>query len=102
MSKLPEVSSKIREIIDPQLVLNNEILKEVMVKFEKQIKKGLKKATHSTSEIKCFVTYVQDLPNGTEIGKVKLRKLSELNNLSNLFFFSFLHSTWAEQTFEFF
>lgn len=29
-----------------------------------EIERGLKKSTHSTADIKCFVTYVQDLPNG--------------------------------------
>lgn len=69
MSNLPEVSHKVRELIDPQLVLNNKILMEVMLKFEREIKKGLRKATQPTAETKCFVTYVQDLPNGTERGK---------------------------------
>ena len=69
MSNLPEVSEKVRQLIDPQLVLDNEKLTQMMIKFEKEVKKGLKKSTHSSSEIKCFVTYVQDLPNGTEQGK---------------------------------
>lgn len=37
--------------------------------FLKEINKGLKKETHDAAKIKCFVTYVQDLPNGTERGK---------------------------------
>lgn len=72
MNNLPEVSHLVQEMIDPQLCLSNETLNQVMISFERQIKKGLKKSTHNTSEIKCFVTYVQDLPNGTERGKVKL------------------------------
>lgn len=71
MSDLPEISLKVREMIDPQLSLNNETLNQVMINFERQIKKGLKKSTHNTSEIKCFITYVQDMPNGTERGKVR-------------------------------
>lgn len=80
MSSLPEVSPQVHEEIDHQLVLSNETLKEVMIKFEQQIKKGLKKSTHNTSEIKCFVTYVTDLPNGTERGKV-IRKLCDFKEL---------------------
>lgn len=66
---LPEVSVKVRELIDPQLVLDNKTLMDVMIKFERQVKKGLRVSSHSSSEVKCFVTYVQDLPNGTERGK---------------------------------
>ncbi|CRL03949.1 CLUMA_CG017070, isoform A [Clunio marinus] len=69
MSKLPSVSSNIKKIVDPKFSLDNETLKEVMVKFEREIKKGLKRSTHSSAETKCFVTFVQDLPNGTERGK---------------------------------
>lgn len=35
-----------------------------MSKFLHEIENGLKKRTHATADIKCFVTYVQDLPNG--------------------------------------
>lgn len=33
------------------------------------INRGLKKETHDQATVKCFVTYVQDLPKGTEQGK---------------------------------
>lgn len=66
---ISKVSSQIRKVIDPQLILDNCKLSEVMVKFECEIEKGLKKATQSSSEVKCFVTYVQNLPNGTERGQ---------------------------------
>lgn len=69
MNRLPEVSVEVREAIDPQLALDNKQLMDVMIKFEREVKKGLKKATHSTAEVKCFVTYVQDLPDGNERGK---------------------------------
>lgn len=35
-----------------------------MSRFLKEIEKGLKKDTHPKADVKCFVTYVQDLPNG--------------------------------------
>lgn len=35
-----------------------------MRRFLIEIDRGLKKATHDEANIKCFVTYVQDLPNG--------------------------------------
>ena len=66
---IPAVSMKVRKVIDHELVLDNKQLVEVMTKFEREIRKGLKKSTHSSSEVKCFVTYVQNLPNGTERGQ---------------------------------
>lgn len=66
---IPSVSSKIRRVIDPELVLDNKKLTEVMTKYEREIRKGLSESTHSSSEVKCFVTYVQNLPNGTERGQ---------------------------------
>ena len=68
MSNIVQVSPKIREILDPELILSNAKLNDVMIRFEKEIRRGLKKETHKCSEVKCFVTYVQDLPNGN--GKV--------------------------------
>ena len=38
-----------------------------MTRFLKEIQLGLKKETHAKADIKCFVTYVQDLPNGKGI-----------------------------------
>lgn len=69
MNKIPEVLQSVHKAIDSDLKLDNKKLQEVMIKFEREIKKGLRRATHSVSEVKCFVTYVQDLPNGTERGK---------------------------------
>lgn len=66
---LPEVSQKVRDVVGKELVLDNKAFKNIMVKFEREIKKGLRKATHDEAETKCFVTYVQNLPNGTETGK---------------------------------
>lgn len=66
---LPSVSEKLHEVIDEELSLTNEKLKEVMRKCEQEIQKGLKRATHQTAEIKCFVTHVQELPNGEEQGR---------------------------------
>lgn len=43
--------------------------KQFMKTFRHQIQSGLKRKTHSEAEVKCFVTYVQDLPNGRESGK---------------------------------
>lgn len=36
-----------------------------MKRFIEDVEKGLTKKGHDNSAVKCFVTYVQDLPNGT-------------------------------------
>lgn len=63
------VPQKVRDLIDSDFVLDKDKLVDVMIKFERQIRKGLAKTTHADSEIKCFVTYVQNLPTGKEMGK---------------------------------
>lgn len=61
MSQLPDVSLNVRELIDSELIIDDATLMEVMIKFEREINKGLKKATQASAEIKCFVTYVEGL-----------------------------------------
>lgn len=63
------VPQKVCDLIDSDFVLDKAKLVDVMIKFEREIRKGLAKATHVDSEIKCFVTYVQNLPTGKEMGK---------------------------------
>jgi hexokinase len=46
------------------LILSDKDIEELMRKFLIEIKAGLGKATHKDADIKCWVTYVQDLPNG--------------------------------------
>ncbi|XP_060845114.1 hexokinase type 2-like [Rhopalosiphum padi] len=50
-------------------ILSNEQLTTLMKDMDKSIRNGLGKETNSSSVVKCYVTYVQDLPNGTERGK---------------------------------
>jgi hexokinase len=47
-----------------ELILDDKSMKEIMKRFLHEIQLGLKKETHPKADIKCFVTYVQDLPNG--------------------------------------
>ncbi|XP_054264515.1 hexokinase type 2 isoform X2 [Macrosteles quadrilineatus] len=63
-----DVSPKIREQCK-DLLLSDEQLREVMAKLLEAIKKGLGKNTHKDATVKCWTTYVQDLPNGKERGK---------------------------------
>ncbi|XP_011254733.1 hexokinase type 2 isoform X2 [Camponotus floridanus] len=50
------------------LVLSDDQLQLVMQKLTDEINAGLSRTTHDDSVVKCFTTYVQDLPNGTENG----------------------------------
>jgi hexokinase len=59
---------KLRELIDESFALDKSQLESIMKKFDEQIEQGLKKSTHASSEIKCFITYVQNLPKGDEHG----------------------------------
>ncbi|KAL5237765.1 hypothetical protein ACI65C_005175 [Semiaphis heraclei] len=51
------------------LMLSNEQLFALMNDMDKAIRNGLGKETNPSSVVKCYITYVQDLPNGTERGK---------------------------------
>lgn len=58
------ISFQIREKCK-DLVLTDAQIKKIMTIFLDEIHKGLAKKTHDEAIVKCFVTYVQDLPNGT-------------------------------------
>lgn len=60
----PLIREKCRDMI-----LDNDTLKKIGVIFLDNVKRGLGKQTHPSAIVKCFPTYVQDLPNGTETGK---------------------------------
>ncbi|XP_076240204.1 hexokinase A isoform X1 [Calliopsis andreniformis] len=64
---VPSVSNEIRDICK-DLVLSDDQLRMVMQKLDHDIHKGLSKETHDEAIVKCFTTYVQDLPDGTEKG----------------------------------
>jgi hexokinase len=52
--------------------LDEKTLREIMTKFLAEVERGLHKETHPHADIKCFVTYVQDLPNGKGDNKEEL------------------------------
>ncbi|XP_046685104.1 hexokinase type 2 isoform X4 [Homalodisca vitripennis] len=51
------------------LILSDETLHQVRDKMLDAIKLGLAKSTNKDASVKCFTTFVQDLPNGKERGK---------------------------------
>ncbi|XP_076631471.1 hexokinase A isoform X1 [Colletes latitarsis] len=61
------ITDEIKDICK-DLVLSDDQLRLVMEKLNGEINKGLSKQTHESAIVKCFTTYVQDLPNGTESG----------------------------------
>ena len=50
-------------------MLNNDHIHVLEQKMRDSIKQGLTKEGHATSSVKCFPTYVRELPNGKENGK---------------------------------
>ncbi|KAK9303723.1 hypothetical protein QLX08_004717 [Tetragonisca angustula] len=65
--KWEHIDEKIRDICK-ELILTDDQLRMVMQKLDDEMNKGLSKATHDDAIVKCFPTYVQDLPDGSEKG----------------------------------
>ncbi|XP_064102419.1 hexokinase type 2-like isoform X4 [Macrobrachium nipponense] len=61
-------ASLVREICE-ELILSQENLKEVCDVLHEELNKGLGKDTNPEATIKCFPTYVRELPNGKEKGR---------------------------------
>ena len=51
------------------LIINNDHISQMEQRMRAAIEKGLNKDTHQFASVKCFPTYVRDLPTGTEYGK---------------------------------
>lgn len=61
-----------------------------MQKLTDEINRGLSRETHEDAIVKCFTTYVQDLPNGTGKRGIALIKLIVIQSHSRkycLYFF---------------
>lgn len=63
------------------LQLTDKQIKEIMSRLHKDLVKGLGKDTHDKAVVKCFITYIQDLPNGrgTKLHTQYLFKLHQIN-----------------------
>lgn len=62
------VHYKIREECEVFHITDKQI-REIMNRLHNDLLKGLGKDTHEKSIVKCWITYIQDLPNGKERGK---------------------------------
>ena len=51
------------------LIINNDHISQMEQRLRAAIEKGLNSETHPYASVKCFPTYVRDLPCGTEMGK---------------------------------
>ncbi|CAH4033798.1 hexokinase type 2 isoform X3 [Pieris brassicae] len=49
--------------------MSDKQIREIMSRLHNDLLKGLAKDTHANSIVKCWITYIQDLPNGKERGK---------------------------------
>lgn len=65
------VNSRRRKIEDycRDLVINNDHISQMEQRLRAAIEKGLDKKTHDQASVKCFPTYVRELPSGHECGK---------------------------------
>lgn len=61
-------TDSVREECKP-FVVSDDQLKKVMKVFLEEIHKGLNKQTKANASVKCFNTYIQDLPTGKETGQ---------------------------------
>uniref|UniRef100_A0A1A9WH76 Phosphotransferase n=1 Tax=Glossina brevipalpis TaxID=37001 RepID=A0A1A9WH76_9MUSC len=64
-----EANHKIVQDFCKPFVLDDLTCQQISDVFLAEIKKGLCKYTHARSDIKCYPTYVEKLPNGCERGK---------------------------------
>lgn len=68
----PNLLSRRRRLIEDcirDLQLNNDHIHVVEQKMRDAVKMGLSKDEHEAASVKCFPTFVRELPNGNEQGK---------------------------------
>lgn len=63
---MADVSPEVEEVCQ-DLILTNCQLRRFKEKLHADILKGLSKKTHPNAVVKCYITYVQDLPSGNGI-----------------------------------
>jgi len=72
VSFMPKTRTNNRRQIEDycrDLVLDNDHISRMEKGLREAIEKGLDKKTHETATVKCFPTYVRELPSGYEVGK---------------------------------
>jgi len=69
--KPTSITDKRRQIEDlcRDLVINNDHISQMEQKLRQAIDKGLDASSHSSATVKCFPTFVNQLPSGHEVGR---------------------------------
>eukprot|EP00093_Oithona_nana_P007400 07400.XXX_253757_251816_1 [CDS] Oithona nana genome sequencing. len=68
----PKIISETRRMIEDlcrDLIVNNDHIHVVEQRLRVAINEGLSKANHGEATVKCFPTYVNELPTGNETGR---------------------------------
>ncbi len=68
----PHILSLRRRLIEDcvrDLTLNNDHIHIVEQRMRQSIEQGLSDLGHPSASVKCFPTYVRQLPNGREVGR---------------------------------
>lgn len=50
-----------------ELVLDGKTTEELMSRILVEVNRGLSKKTNAKADVRCYITYIQDLPNGKGI-----------------------------------
>ncbi|CAF1075251.1 unnamed protein product [Adineta ricciae] len=74
----PELNDQIEKVMD-SLKITDDQLVHIMHILEEEMTAGLSPATHKQATVKMFPTYVRNIPNGTEVGKVLALDLGGTN-----------------------
>lgn len=69
---------QIEKVLEP-LRLDDEKLRQIMQVLEQEMESGLSPATHKSSVVKMFPTYVRNIANGDESGTVLALDLGGTN-----------------------
>jgi len=74
----PESNDQIEKVLE-SLRLDDEKLRHVMQLLEQEMDAGLSPATHKNADVKMFPTYVRNIADGSETGKVLALDLGGTN-----------------------
>ncbi|CAF1104645.1 unnamed protein product [Rotaria sordida] len=74
----PELNDQIKKVVDSLKITDDQLI-NIMQILEEEMNTGLSSSTHNQATVKMFPSYVQNVPNGTEIGQVLALDLGGTN-----------------------
>jgi len=77
--RIEKMTDRNLEELMKDFILTESQTQEIYKRFGASIRKGLAKKTHNQSDIKCFPTFVHNLPTGEERGKILALDLGGTN-----------------------